>query len=320
VTGDGQRPARPARTTGRPDPHAVVPAAEVRTYYDRPVLKAPVWKPEVPWYFFFGGLAGGSSMLAVGARAIGDRELARAARWAAALGAVASPVLLVADLGVPSRFLNILRVFRPTSPLNMGAWLLGAYAPPAVGAALLAEVGRLPRVQQVAELVAAATATGLTTYTAVLVADTAIPVWHDARRELPFVFAGSAGASAGAAALALTGGRAPAARNLALAGTALELTATAAMERRLGDLAQPYHDGRAGTFATLARGLAVAGAAVTLVAGRRRAGARLGAALLLGGAVCERWAVFRAGFQSAARPADTLGPQRARVEARQATT
>ena len=31
---------------------------------------------------------------------------------------------------------------------------------------------------------------------------------------------------------------------------------------------------------------------------------------MLAGAVCERWSVFRAGFQSANDPAYTVGPQR----------
>ncbi|HVL26811.1 MAG TPA: NrfD/PsrC family molybdoenzyme membrane anchor subunit, partial [Acidimicrobiales bacterium] len=124
------------------DKAAVVPPAEVRTYYDRPVIKPPVWKPEVPWYFFFGGLAGASSLLAAAAGVRGDAGLARAARRVAGVGAAVSPVLLVADLGVPGRFANMLRVFRPTSPLNMGSWLLTVYVPSALGAAALGELGR----------------------------------------------------------------------------------------------------------------------------------------------------------------------------------
>jgi hypothetical protein len=36
--------------------------------------------------------------------------------------------------------------------------------------------------------------------------------------------------------------------------------------------------------------------------------------MLLAGSLCERWAVFRAGFQSAHDPKYTVGPQRERVD------
>ena len=92
----------------------------------------------------------------------------------------------------------------------------------------------------------------LSTYTAALLADTAVPVWHEARRELPFVFAAGAAMSAGSA-VALAGGGAPA-RRLALVGAAGELAATTAMERRLGELGEPYREGTAGRFATRGQG------------------------------------------------------------------
>ena len=48
-----------------------------------------------------------------------------------------------------------------------------------------------------AGVVAAVTAPPVAAYTAVLLADTATPSWHEAHRELPFVFVGSAAAAAG---------------------------------------------------------------------------------------------------------------------------
>ena len=45
----------------------------------------------------------------------------------------------------------------------------------------------------------------LATYTGVLLADTAVPAWHEAYRHLPFLFAGGAMTSAGAAGLAASG-------------------------------------------------------------------------------------------------------------------
>jgi len=287
-------------------------------YYGRPVLKRPAWTWEVPWYLWTGGLAGASSVLSVAARAAGNRPLARAAAIAAAPAAAVSPALLVSDLGRPERFLNMLRVFRPSSPLSMGAWLLSAYAPLAVGAGAAELLGILPRVRTAAAVGAAALGPGLVTYTAVLLAHNAVPVWHGAQRELPFVFAGSAAASAGGAAFLLApAAAAEPARRVAIAGGLLELAAERAMERRLGPLAAPYEgDGPAARLARRARGLTAAGTALAAAGGgRRRPLAAAGAALLLAGSACQRWAVYRAGFASAADPRATIAPQRARLDA-----
>jgi hypothetical protein len=286
------------------------------SYYGRPVLHSPVWKPEVPWYLFAGGLAGASSLLAAGGRVTGRSQLARVARRVALGGVLASPALLISDLGRPSRFFNMLRVVRPTSPMNMGAWLLSAYGPSAGAAAVLDTLGVLPGVGAAADGAAALLGSMLATYTGVLVADTAVPVWHEAHRDLPLVFAASAATSAGAAAALLAPpAEAGPARRLALAGFAAEHAALRRMERRLGPIAGPYHEGPAGRYHRIARVLGVAGAVVTAGAGRteqRRAG-MAGAALLLASAAATRFAVFKAGFQSAEDPAATIAPQRARL-------
>jgi formate-dependent nitrite reductase membrane component NrfD len=141
--------------------------------------------------------------LAFGARLTGRPGLASIARLVGAAGAAVSPALLVMDLGRPSRFVNMLRVFKPTSAMSMGSWLLAAFAPAAVGSGVLGAAGVLPRLQHLAEGVAAGLGLPMCTYTAVLVSDSSIPVWHGARHALPFVFAGSAAASAGAMAALL---------------------------------------------------------------------------------------------------------------------
>src|SRR5919112_9087 len=115
---------------GSPDGRGEVrmaPEEEVRSYYGRAVLKEPVWSWEIPWYFFAGGLAGASSNLALVARLTGNDTLARRARIAAVGGAAVSPVLLIMDLGKPERFYNMLRVFKPTSPMSVGTWVLSAF-------------------------------------------------------------------------------------------------------------------------------------------------------------------------------------------------
>jgi Polysulphide reductase, NrfD len=296
----------------------VVPEAEFRSYYGRPVLKQPAWTLEVPWYFFFGGMAGASAPLAVAARAAGNHRLARNAVTVAGAGIAVSLPLLVSDLGRPERFHHMLRVFKPTSPMSMGSWVLAAMGPAAVGAAVSDRLGILPRLGRTAEVVSGLLGPVVCTYTGVLVANTAVPVWHEAGRELPLVFAGSALASAGAAATVLTpAADAGPARRLAAVGALVELGAVTAMERRLGELAEPYHQGPAGRYARLARGCTVLGAATIAAAGaRRRWAAVAGSALLLTGSALERLAVYKAGFQSARDPKYVVKPQRARAEAK----
>ena len=293
----------------------MVPSATPTSYYGRPILKEPVWKWPVPAYFFTGGVAAGSSMLAAGARLTGNRTLARRTSITAVGAIGASTFFLIDDLGRPARFVNMLRVAKPASPMSMGSWLLAAYGP-ATGVAAACEVfGILPRLGAVAELAAAALAPGVGTYTAVLVADTAVPVWHEARNTLPFLFAGGSAASAGALAMVLTPTAAAGpARRMALAGAAAELAAVQVMERDLGELGEPYHRGRAGALSKVATACTAAGAVVTAVAGRKRRGAAVvGGLLIAAGAAVERFAVFEAGRQSARDPKYTVGPQRRRL-------
>jgi hypothetical protein len=207
-------------------------------------------------------------------------------------------------------------VFKPTSPMSMGSWVLAGLGPSAVNAAVSEWFGIFPRLGRIAEVVSGLLGPALATYTAVLVANTAVPVWHEAGRELPLVFAGSAMASAGAATTLLTpAADAGPARRLAVTGAVVELAAGQVMERRLGELAEPYHQGVAGRYARLAKGCTAAGAAAIGLAGRRRPRARAGAGLLLAGSALERLAVYKAGFQSARDPKYVVKPQRERVDA-----
>lgn len=292
------------------------PADGSTGYYGRPVLKAPVWKPLIALYFFTGGVAGASSVLGFAAGLAGNRRLARTALLASAAGLAASGPLLVLDLGRPSRFLNMLRVAKPTSPMSVGSWVLTAFAPASMLAAASDLTGRLPRLGKAAAGAAAALGPAVATYTAVLVADTAIPAWHDAQRELPFLFVGSAAASAAGTALAFTPvADAGPARRLAVMGAALELGAFRAMEARLGEAGGPYKHGRAGRLAKAAEACSATGALLVLAAGRKRAGAVVAGTLLATGSLLTRIAVYRAGFESAADPGATIGPQRRRVAA-----
>jgi formate-dependent nitrite reductase membrane component NrfD len=294
---------------------ALVPEAEFRTYYDRPVLKEPVWTWEVPAYFFVGGLAAGSAMAAGAADLAGDARQARRHRVVATAGALAGAGLLVSDLGRPERFHHMLRVAKPTSPLSVGSWSLAVFGP-ATGAAMVTDLlGVFPRVRRLAGGLAAALAPVVATYTAVLLSDTAVPVWHEARRELPFLFAGGAAAATGALGVVLDPvGRAGPSRRLMLLGVALEAAGAQQMARSLGrEQAEPLRTGRAGRISWASLTLTVVGAGLVVLGGCRRRVAVVGGAAVLAGAALARFAIVEGGRASARDPRYTVRPQRARL-------
>jgi len=288
---------------------------EQRSYYGRPIIKEPVWKPEIPFYFFTGGLAGASSVLSLAARLMRNERLAKRAMWIGFAGDIVSPALLVSDLGRPERFLNMLRVFKVTSPMSVGSWVLAGSGGATATEVLCEVLGIFPRLKYVPATVAALLGGPLATYTATLISDTAVPVWHEGRRELPFVFGASAAASAGAAAaVALAPDDAGPARRLAVLGVVAENALMAAMEKRLGFVGEPYRKGLPGKLNRLAKATTLGGAWLLGRKGRRsRAAAVAGGSLVLAGEVALRWAVFKAGFESARNPEYTVGPQRERL-------
>jgi len=101
------------------------------SYYDYPVLKAPVWRWEIIWYFFFGGLAAGCYVIASIAALFGSREdraVARTGYYLSLLAILPCPLLLTKDLGRPERFLHMLRIFKVKSPMSMGTWGLVSFS------------------------------------------------------------------------------------------------------------------------------------------------------------------------------------------------
>jgi formate-dependent nitrite reductase membrane component NrfD len=287
----------------------------MQSYYDRPVVKEPVWNPEIPYYFFAGGIAGASSVLHVVARLTGNDRLARSSLLVGAAADVASPLLLVRDLGRPERFLNMFRVFKVTSPMSVGSWILLVSGGASSTAAALELLGILKPVKALAEAVSFVAGPPLATYTGALVANTAIPVWSEARDELPWLFGASAAASAGAAAALFTPLEASGpARRAAVAGTVAELGLMQLMEHRLGFVGEVYKQGEAGTYNKIAKACTAAGAALLAARGKRsRAAAVTGGALVLAGELALRWSVFKAGFQSARDPRYTVLPQKERL-------
>ncbi|MFD8565915.1 NrfD/PsrC family molybdoenzyme membrane anchor subunit [Streptomyces sp. NPDC059639] len=295
----------------------MVPHAEFGSYYGRPIIKAPSWAArDIAGYFFLGGLAGAGSVLAAGAHLTGRPRTATALKASSLAAVTLSAAALVNDLGVPSRFPNMLRVIKPTSPMSVGSWILSAYGPAAGVAALTAATGRLPRTGAAATTGAALLGPALATYTGVLAADTAVPAWHGAHRQLPYVFAASAVAAASGMALVVgpTGENAPAICAAVLAA-ASEQIAIRAAERDLGMVAETYRSGRAGTLLRCAEALTVAGAAGAALLGRRSRPAAVVAGLaLLAGSACTRFGIFAAGIASAEDPRYTVGPQYAAMD------
>ena len=296
----------------------MVPKADFTSYYGKPILNPPVWSsPDIPGYLFLGGLAGGSSLLAAGAQLTGRPALAGVTKTAAAGAAGLALVALVHDLGRPARFLNMLRVFKPTSPMSVGSWLLSAYVPMAGTAAACALTGRLPRIGTAATAGAALLAPGLAAYTAALISDTAVPAWHAGHREMPFVFAGSAAMAAGGfGLLAAPRGENVPARNLALFGLGTEAIAFELMTRRTGLAAEPYRTGRGGAYIRAGQALSVLGAAGALLGTRSGIISALSGASLLAASAATRWGVFHAGLASARDPKYTVVPQRDRLASR----
>jgi formate-dependent nitrite reductase membrane component NrfD len=329
--GRGRHRGNGSQGAGRPGDWSreqpMAPRADYRPYYGRTVLKPPVWSWMIPAYFFTGGLSAGSALLAAGADLTGRPALRRAGRLGGFGALLASAGLLIADLGRPARFLHFLRVAKLTSPMSVGTWILMAFSP---GSALAAAAellpaslratlpGRLLRLAgRPAGLSAAAVAPGLASYTAVLIAQTAAPAWHEARRELPFVFTGSAAASGGGLGMLLAPvTEAGPARRLGAAGAAVELLASRLIDRQPGLETRAYTTGRAHRLRRSSEYLTLCGAvAAVSVARRSRLSAAAAGLALLAGSVLQRFGTFEAGAASAKDPAYVVVPQRERLAA-----
>jgi formate-dependent nitrite reductase membrane component NrfD len=315
--GDGGNGA--GRRRGKKRGDRPVAAAD---YYGRPIIKPPVWEErEIAGYLFLGGLAGASSILAAGADLSGRPTLARGSRGMATVAISASLLALIKDLGRPARFLHMLRVFKVSSPMSVGVWILFFYGPLAAGSAASDVLGRAPRLGRAAGLGAAGLGASVSTYTAALIANTAVPAWHEGRRELPLLFAGSAASAAAGWGLVVAprSENQPAVR-MAVLGALVELGLEQAMERRLGMIAETLHQGSAGRRLRIAKALTGAGAlAAGLFARRSRPAAIAAGAALLAGSAFTRFGLFEAGMASARDPRYTVEPQRQRRAAARST-
>jgi len=269
------------------------------------MLKTPDWGILIVWYFFLGGIAGGAYFTAAIADLFGergDRKVARIGYFIALPLVAACGALLIADLGVPARFMNMMRVFKFWDPMSIGAWAVGAFGVFTFVSAVLS----LPSSPQIDRLRRGVSFVGmffgffLASYTGVLLSSSALPFWSDARL-LGALFLAS-GASTGMAAISLilflTGGSASAGwRKVKRAdrySMLFELVLLAVFIGLLGSAAKPIMSGH---FAPLFwGGLIGVGLVIPLlidfVGHRVKALSAVAAALVLAGGFVLRYVVL----------------------------
>jgi hypothetical protein len=298
------------RPSAAASPASTSPAPAQESYYGLPVLKKPMWTWEVPLYFFLGGIAGVSACIAFAAQLFhGDPALIRAALWMGLLGAAICPALLIADLGRPSRFLNMLRVFKLRSPMSMGAWILVAFS----GCIFLAVVTHelilhgytAPlwiNLRWIGELTAAITGLLLASYTGVLIGATAIPVWSQNREILPphFLTSGLGGSSG---ILELFGFMVPTTQILGFVASGLETLLDIFLEVRKRPVDAPLHHGKSGWTLRVAGFVeGPASLLLRLFLGGRPGGRYAAAVCFIAGALLSRYGWIWAGRASAEDP------------------
>lgn len=250
-----RREAASSGSVSPPADGALMPHASPETgYYGRPLLKRPQWSREIPLYFFCGGAAGAAAIIGTVAKLTGgEAVLVRDARYLAAVGAAVSPPLLISDLGMPSRFLNMFRVFKFQSPMSVGSWTLMVFSGSAAAAAFLASWRRQRRgifkvVGAASEFISTITGPIVSTYTGVLLGATAIPVWNQSVGVLPLHFATSGMATA-AAMLELRGHESPALNAVGMITALGETAIGASIELQRSRALKPIKSGRAGWWA-----------------------------------------------------------------------
>jgi formate-dependent nitrite reductase membrane component NrfD len=289
-----------------------IPGKRQLDYYRLPLVKEPVWIWSVPLYFYVGGVAGGSALLAAAAH--GRRSLRRIAswcRWFAFLGTTLGPALLTWDLGKMQRFFNMLRVLRPSSPMSIGSWSLA-------GTGMLATLTLVQGNSDNARPAALGAAAGglmLSGYTGVLLGNTANPLWYGTRRTLPLLFTASAMASTAGLLemLPLNGREEKVVKRFGMVGKIGEAACMVAMEREAAvnpQAAKALHEGKGGALWQGAKAMLAAGIVLSLIPVKSPWKRRVGGAVTTAGAICLRFALLEAGKEAAREPQATIEAQR----------
>jgi len=306
-------------------------------YYDNPVVRRPVWTWEVPAYFWLGGMGAGAFITASLAQTFGsaeDRSIAADGYYLAAGSLLPCAPLLIADLGRSDRFHHMLRIFKPLSPMNLGAWTLTAFTPLAVARAasqaadsgllrgpLRMLAGLVPR--RLTELTGSLLGLTLAGYSGVLLGATNVPLWAKCKL-LGGVFMASA-LSSGSAAVTMQAARrgAPEATlhrlaTLESAASLGEMAIVAGYLAQSGRTARPLTTGR--FAAPFWLGAVGAGSVLPLLLHRitRRHHGRTLRSLSTAAALCTiagslalRWSIFEAGKDSSEDQAASFDLSRA---------
>ncbi len=290
-----------------------------RTYYDRPVIKKSVWSWDIPAYYYVGGATGSAMALGAAATLINRDRLSRLvlqSRVVGLAGSMVSAYFLVHDLGRPERFLNMMRVFRPTSPMSVGAWILFFFSGSA-GVAAISQLGPrwIRRIGDASAVISGVFGLGLSGYTGVLVSNTTVPVWQRPHRLMPALFL-SSGVSGAASVFDLLGGNPREQRAVLLFGTAgklAELSFAYLMERSVAtvpEAARPLEDGLSGFLWKASKVLTAASLLIALVPNSSARVRRISGVLGSLGSLCTRFGVHYAGQRSAMNPRATFQQQR----------
>lgn len=294
------------------------------TYYDRPLLKKSVWSIDIPLYYFVGGAAGAAMTLgaalqlaSAGKKNRGLRGASAVCHWTGIAGSTIGAAFLIHDLGRPSRFLYMMRVFRPTSPMNMGVWILSAAAPTAIATGLfLNRPGVLGLIGESAGYASGIFGAGLAGYTGVLVANSAIPVWQAARRWMPLMFMASSAATVGSLLDIFSGAKTTRAVALIFgtAGRIAEIATAQQVERaasKVPRVAAPFHHGGGAVLWKAATIATAASLGFALTAGKSRTRLRLAGILGAAGSLMLRLAVHYISNASSADARASFRQQRA---------
>ena len=295
------------------------PAQEGVTYYGRPAIKASPYGWMVAIYIFVGGLAGGAQIVATAVdlmRGPASAATVLAGHAIALAGAILGGVLLIADLHTKRRFMNMLRIFRGTSPMSIGTYVLMSFGFFSL-VALIAQLAGSAAAMRVSEALGALCGLMMTVYTAALLSATATPLWASVPIVLAPRFAASSTATAAAALwlcawLAGDGDVRPALAILALISLAVDLASSLLAELRLraADLDAPLHHRpwgpvHAAGVQLLGTALPIALYAVgTWAAAPTDLLCGVASWLALGGGVLMRGTILLAGNESAGRPQD----------------
>lgn len=288
-----------------PDPWNEVPqtSANDPTYYDRPMLKQSVWGIDIPLYYFCGGAAGAALTLGAAIQFVSPRgehplrHVSAVCHWTGIIGSSLGAVFLIHDLGRPSRFLYMMRVFRPSSPMNMGVWILSGAAPAAIVTGLLVKRhGVLGLIGEITGYIAGVFGAALSGYTGVLVANSAVPIWQAARHWLPVLFVASSAASAASVidVVACEACESGMTRIFGTVGRLGELAAAHMVEQAASAVprvGEPLRSGGSAMLWKAARNLTAASFAASLLPFKRRKVGMLAGVLGIAGSLCLRLAV-----------------------------